>query len=324
MRPDAPTGVELQNEEIRLVCDPELGARIVSLVDRATGREWLTQRAAPAGNVAEPDWAGVEAIFGGEQAFGWDECLPTIARCPDPLDPNGPWLRDHGELWGRRAHVELEESGRLVASWQADGRWAFRRWIRLDGRTIAIAYVLESLGPAIPVLWSMHPLLAVEPGGRIDLPATDRVSLRHAAGIALQTDADGTTGWPEAITSKGGTVDLSIVPERSAGIALKLALAEAPAGPVVVRQPDGASIDLEWDRALAPAVGLWLDHGGWPEEHGLSQVAVEPATSPDEDLVAAVAAGRAADVPAGGEIGWWARLTVARPSTSATANEAGR
>jgi hypothetical protein len=308
----------LENEAIQLVCEPDLGARIVSLVDRATGREWLTQGDAPGESDGRGAWAGDEAVFGGEQAFGWDECLPTIARCTDPLDPNGPWLRDHGDLWGRPAHVELEESGRLVAGWQADGRWAFRRWIRLDGRAIAIAYVFESLGPAIPFLWSMHPLFEIEPGGAIEIADRDRVLLSHAAGIALASDSVGAIGWPVATTVAGMSVDLSIVRDRSAGTALKLAMAEAPAGPVVVRQPDGASISVEWDRALAPAIGLWLDHGGWPEHNGLSQVGVEPATSPDEDLATALERDRAARVLPGGEIGWWVRLTVESPTDAGT------
>ena len=282
----------------------------MSLVDRASGREWLTQGAAPVEMEAASAWAGEEAVFGGEQAFGWDECLPTIARCPDPLDPYGPWLRDHGELWGRPALVELEGSGRLVASWQSAGQWAFRRWIRLDGRSIVIAYVLESLGPAIPFLWSMHPLLALEPGGHIELAGTERVGLSHATGITPEIGDDRTIAWPVARTADGADFDLSIARRRSTRIALKLGLADAPTEPIVVQQPDGATISFEWDRPLAPAVGLWLDHGGWPEDDGLAQFAIEPATSPDEDLAAAVAAGRATHVPAGGEVAWWVRLTV--------------
>ena len=46
-----------------------------------------------------------EAAFTGERAFGWDECLPTVAPCADPLDPGGPSLRDHGDGWGRSSEV---------------------------------------------------------------------------------------------------------------------------------------------------------------------------------------------------------------------------
>ncbi|MDQ6682315.1 MAG: hypothetical protein M3Y88_03480 [Chloroflexota bacterium] len=299
----------LANHDLRLVCEPDLGARLVSLVDRTSGREWLTQPVAlqqPAGSTTA--WDAPDATFGAEQAFGWDECLPTIARCEDPLDRSGPLLRDHGDLWGRPALVEFGPPG-LATVWRVAERFELRRLIRLDGRVVAVTYALRSLGPAVPFLWSMHPLLAVDPGGRVELPARQRVRLTHAAGIAFAAGADRMLEWPVATTADDTPFDLSLVREETARIALKLALAPAP-DRVVVRQPDGAAITIEWDRALAPALGLWLDYGGWPAGDRLCQLGIEPATSVDEDLATALDAGRAAHVPAGGEVTWWVRLSL--------------
>jgi len=299
----------LANDDLRLVCEPALGARLVSLVDRASGREWLAQRVPlPQPARSTPAWDAPDATFGAEQAFGWDECLPTIARCEDPLDRSGPLLRDHGDLWGRPARVESGPRG-LATVWRVAERFELHRLIRLDGREVAVTYALRSLGPAVPFLWSMHPLLAVDPGGRVELPAAQRVRLSHAAGIALAAGADGMLQWPLATTADDTAFDLSLVRDETAGIALKLALAPAP-NRVVVRQPDGAAIAIEWDRALAPAAGLWLDYGGWPDGNRLCQLGIEPATSVDEDLATALDAGRAPHVPAGGEVSWWVRLSV--------------
>ena len=33
-------------------------------------------------------WSAGDVVFGGRESFGWDECLPTVAPCPDPLDPS--------------------------------------------------------------------------------------------------------------------------------------------------------------------------------------------------------------------------------------------
>ena len=104
--------IRLENAALRLDCLPAIGARIVALVDRTTGRDWLTTGRPP---VDPTIWAGDDAVFGGDQAFGWDECLPTIARCPDPLDPTGPALRDHGDAWGRPTAVERRGDDTLVA-----------------------------------------------------------------------------------------------------------------------------------------------------------------------------------------------------------------
>ena len=89
--------VVLKNDAVRLACEPELGARITSLVDRRNGREWLVPGTLPGTAAA---WAAEGAVFGGDEAFGWDECLPTVARCPDPVDATAPALRDHGDAVG--------------------------------------------------------------------------------------------------------------------------------------------------------------------------------------------------------------------------------
>ncbi|HSH33484.1 MAG TPA: hypothetical protein VLB31_07680, partial [Actinomycetota bacterium] len=105
--------VVLENDAVRLACEPDVGARITSLVDLRTGREWLVPGTLP-GNAAASAAEG--AVFGGTEAFGWDECLPTVAPCPDPADATAPALRDHGDQWGRPADVEATDE-RLVATW---------------------------------------------------------------------------------------------------------------------------------------------------------------------------------------------------------------
>jgi hypothetical protein len=302
--------IRLENAALRLDCLPALGGRIVALIDRVTGRNWLTTGHPSTDPGA---WAGQDAIFGGDQAFGWDECLPTIARCPDPLDPSGPPLRDHGDAWGRSAEVERRGDDALVSRSSVGGRWELTRTIRLADRTVAVDYDLRSLGPAVPFLWSMHPLLALEPGSRVELSGLDRIGLRSSTEIEFATDEAGTVGWPIATATDGTKIDLALVHDAGAGFAVKLATNVAPAGAIGVRTPDGAAIHVDWKRAVAPAVGIWLDHGGWPEGAALRQVAIEPATSGDEDLVSAVMAGRARLVPVGGNIRWWARLEVAPP-----------
>ena len=151
--------VVLENDAVRLACEPELGARITSLVDRRNGREWLVPGTLPGTAAA---WAAGEAVFGGDEAFGWDECLPTVAPCPDPTDGKAPALRDHGDQWGRPADV-MATDDRLVATWTRS-RWPlwFERAITLEGAAVVCEYELEGGGDrALPILWSMHALLAL-------------------------------------------------------------------------------------------------------------------------------------------------------------------
>ena len=77
----------IESAEVRLVAVPSLGGRVVSLLDRRSGREWLVQGEAPAAD--DRSWEAEAAVFAGREAFGWDECAPTVAPCVDPRDANG-------------------------------------------------------------------------------------------------------------------------------------------------------------------------------------------------------------------------------------------
>ena len=271
--------VVLENDTVRLACEPELGARITSLVDRRNGREWLVPGTLPGTAAA---WAAEGAVFGGAEAFGWDECLPTVAPCPDPVDAKAPELRDHGDQWGRQADVEGTDD-RLVVTWTRS-RWPLRfgRTITLEGAAVACEYELETRGDkSLPILWSMHALLALEPGSRI-------------------------------VLEPGG--ESHVVLGVEAGYAAKLYLDARLLSRVAARATDGSVLRFAWDRAFAPTLGIWLDYGGWPPGESRHQVAIEPTTSADDDLASAIAAGRARILEPGTPLRWKVRLELATAS----------
>jgi hypothetical protein len=295
--------VVLENAFVRLVAVPEVGARVVSLVDRRSGREWLVQGALPADEAAARAWAAEDAVFGGAEAFGWDECLPTVAPCADPLDPAAPPLRDHGDQWGRPAELEVVDGG-LRAAW-AHSRWPYvlRRTISLEGPALVVDYELEVHGRRpLPILWSMHALIALEPGSTIVIEPAGRARLTHHAGLAI-APGTGSLDWP------GPALD--VVRGIEAGQAAKLYLDAAPLATVAARTPDGAELRFTWDRSLATTLGIWLSYGGWPADgKRRHQVALEPTTSPDDGLASAIATGRAMVVAPGAPRRWTVRMEL--------------
>ena len=76
----------LETDLIRVAAAPERGARIVSLVDCRTGRDWLAQGEPP--YVKESD-----ARYGLLEAAGWDECFPTVSPC---VVEQSPWMGPFG------------------------------------------------------------------------------------------------------------------------------------------------------------------------------------------------------------------------------------
>jgi hypothetical protein len=81
----------IRTAAVELAVVPELGARIISLKNLRTGREWLWHPAARLKlfrNRLGDDFAR-------SPLAGWDECLPTIAPC----EWRNRLLPDHGEAW---------------------------------------------------------------------------------------------------------------------------------------------------------------------------------------------------------------------------------
>ncbi len=297
--------VELANERLMVALVPELGGRIVSLVDRAGGRDWILQGAPPA------SLPRIDAPFTAADAYGWDDCLPNITAIPDPTDPGGRPLRDHGDQWGRPATVAIGSDGSWIET-SIDGVvWPYRlkRRVRIDGPTLHVELSVESRTERdLPILWSAHPLLALEPGARLHLPGVARVRMWRSRGATDRSDDD-LLAWPIAAVPGRGPVPLDVVQGVDAGLALKL-FATVPAARAAVEAPDGAWLGLSWDGASAPYLGVWLDYGGWPPGGTMHQVALEPTTAAADDLASAIASGDVRILLAGGSLDWSMAMTI--------------
>ena len=76
----------LASPDLRVVTIPSLGAKLVSLLDRRSGREWLVTAA---DRPLQPVPYG--ALFHEQDMSGWDEMFPTIVACayPGPGEHHG-------------------------------------------------------------------------------------------------------------------------------------------------------------------------------------------------------------------------------------------
>src|SRR5260370_21274909 len=108
----------LSNQKVEIAVVPELGAKIISLKNLETGREWMWH---PPGGLKlfrnRPD-----DDFSKSPLVGVDECLPTIAPC----SWRGRDLPDHGELWNTPWSVDhMAWKGGVL---RPPPGWAFRRF----------------------------------------------------------------------------------------------------------------------------------------------------------------------------------------------------
>ncbi len=281
------------NEVIELEMLPAFGARLTSLVDRRTGREWLVT-----GPALGSDDDG--ALYGGEQARGWDECFPTVAPCHD--SEWGGRLRDHGALWGRPWQCDAD-SERFMSVFR-DERFVFERTILLSGPEIRLTYSVRNPGSrSVPYLWSQHCLLAAQPGESVILRGTEDPAAAGSfrEGVFVNEPAS----WP----GPPDLPEMDRVQPLAAGVAAKF---YAPCRGDVVAGISGedGSIHFGWSAADIPYLGVWLDYGGWPADQPVHQVALEPTTGAADDLAAARRLGMAQTLAPAATHSWEMTITV--------------
>lgn len=292
----------LTGERISIVAIPALGGKVVSLLDRATSREWLVQR--PPSRLRSP---GPDSAWVSLDRSGWDECFPNIGPGwhPGPGYAGRP-LREQGELWARRWHMAPSGDGLDLWSRGCAFPYRFHRRIRLAGSRVHIAYAVANEGrEPLLAMWAMHPLLAIEPGTRVTgVPGRPRIDF--ATGIAARPGEH--LDWPLAPRPDGPPLDVSVVPDPSAGVALKL-FAPPPDQAVIVAD-DRGWLSFQADAGVTD-LGLWLDYGGWPGTEDPSfHLAVEPSIGNADDLGVVARAGSGMVIPVGARESWSVTLQV--------------
>jgi hypothetical protein len=248
---------------LRVEAAPSVGGRIVSLVHKATGEEWLwrnpdlpLRRALP-GTAYDPEFYG-----------GVDEQIP----CDGPEVIDGIAYPDHGELW-TQALAARREGSALVLSGELPllGLHYERRMeLAADAPELRVTYRLQNRGGRPRAfLWKLHAALAVAPGDRIVCPAASARPLDLAWSRCRRMQA---FAWPRC-----GDLDMSVVPARD-GTAEFLALTGLASGCVGLRRPaTGAELRIEFDDAVFPCCWLFASYG---RLLGHYTVVLEPATSP--------------------------------------------
>lgn len=287
----------IENAELRVVVQPDYGARVVSLIDRRSGRDWLAKGGASS-NVGEA------ARYGVEEAVGWDECFPTVGACDASGVGWGRRLRDHGDLWGRPWAVEAHEPDLLTTVF-IGAEFRFRRRLSLDRARLIADYQVENPGVRpLPVMWALHALLATRPGEEIRLPGVDRIraAVMRQHGEALPA---GDLPWPGP--PEGLDFPLDRIQPDSADFLGKFYLADLPE---LEPEVGGEGRRLRFDWSGIAHLGLWLTYGGWPAKGGAHHVALEPTTAPADHLLQAIEQGEAIMIEPGGTAEWRVGITL--------------
>lgn len=295
----------IESDAVRVEIDPAYGARVLSLVDRRSGRDWLAKG-------PQSTQTGEDAVYLSDEAVGWDECFPTVSPWDASATALGRPLRDHGDLWGRPWAVDAHAADSLTTS-RAAGAFQFSRRLSLRGAALTADYAVANTGAdALPFMWALHGLLAVTPADRIELDGVESVAASYIA-------QDGTTlvaprlPWPGPGGDIGGA-PLDTVRGPEARFAAKLYASDIPAARAAVGGSNGW-LDLAWDDTALRHLGLWLNYGGWPAPGEVHHLALEPTTAPVDHLGQALAGGSAMILAPGTTSRWRVTMTLRPPAS---------
>jgi hypothetical protein len=301
--------VALENAALRAVLQPALGGKMTSLVWRASGDELLLP---PSGACRRPAYGDT---FCAQDAYGFDECLPTVAPCRHPAGrADGIALPDHGELWSVPWRCEIDAQQVRMS---VDGRalpYTVSKAVRLEGASVCIDYALTNRSDApLAYLWAAHPLLRAVAGTRILLPSSVGEMWIESSRDERLGRHGGTCSWPDALLPNGDRLDLSLIRAPESKRADKLFTPPLDEGRATVLYPGGLSVTFRFDARVTPYLGVWICEGGWPASGpGAFTLALEPSSGRGDSLAEACGRGQAATLEAGASRRWGLRLDLAQ------------
>ncbi len=291
----------LQNAAVRVEIVPALGAKIVSLYDKAHGREWLAPPVRPVKQAA------YGAEFVAQDMSGWDEMMPTINAC----DCQGAQLPDHGEVWA--IPWTVEDRPEQLSAWVQGTAWPYRfeRSISLAGADcLALRYTLTNTGAQpFPYLWAAHPQFTAGPDTRIVLPPEVTEVINVIADDPDWGKLEGRVPWPRAQAASGAWHSLDRVrPVETRACRKFYVPPEQHAGwAALIDEELGCRLRLDWQPEQAPYLGLWIDEGTY---NSLPVAALEPCNAYYDSLDWAVEKGTAPALAPGGEARWELRISL--------------
>lgn len=268
-------GYVLNSSRLRVVVVPELGGKIVSLLDKPSSHEWLLQPS------QEPKRANYGSSFVSAGLYGWDEMCPTIDACSYPFQGQyaGTMLPDHGDVWSvpwKTFAVSSKKIGLQV--WGTVLPFVLTRTLRLfDDSTLSFHYELKNQQQQpLAIFWAAHPLFACNEWTQVLLPKNV-----HEVVCTNHSDPTYSIGacvpWPTVIGSTGETQSLDRIGSAGKRSFRKFFVPpdQAISTASILQYEKGIELSLKWTESVVPYLGIWIDEGAFADQ---SNVALEPMT----------------------------------------------
>ncbi len=284
----------LENAALRVQVLPQFGGKMVELLNKQTGTQFLLE---PAQDYTQKMLPSYGAEYAQHAPGGFDECFPTIRA--SVYQWNGAagdrkyFFPDHGELWSIPWTYHMSNHAIYLSVQGVRADYEFKKKITLHEHTVQIDYTLVNLSDRVlEYLWAPQPLLRIHPGCQILLDeGIQRVSLEWTTDAAVGKQG-AYLSWPYLDDNR--KMDYRIIPEPDIGRTIKLYARSPGSGQCGLHRKDtGERILFKYDTDEFPYIGLWLCYGGWPVNNPapLYSVAIQPTTSRSDSLQTALERG---------------------------------
>jgi len=263
--------VALENEFLRVVILPELGARIFDIIYKPLNVNILWHNP-----TVLPQKQGLGASYDDVWCGGWDELFPTneAGQIGDKAFP------DHGEIWSSAWNFDVFSTAKEASASLScrtpisDIQITKAITLRARERKMHVAYsVCNCSATPFPFLWNLHPALAVSEYHRVNFPSM-KVHFQPGhpgtpEGVPLESS------WP-MLETREGPLDLRVVPPREAKRMYFLYGADLPEGWCGLTDSHSRlAYGLAFDRSVFRSCWLFATYGAW---RGLTTVVLEPST----------------------------------------------
>ena len=285
--------IVMESEKIRLETVPAIGAKLVSIVYKPTGKEWLLDSGDRP--MRQPEYG---TAFSDWDMSGWDECYPTINSCLSGTNKD-IFLPDHGELWSLPWDCKIRENSIVSSVRSPQLPYQFTREISFTSADrIRLDYRADNLSDQpIPFLWVPHPQFAITEPTRILLPDSMEEMLCVYEGHTLKNGE--MYAWD----------DVSLISPVVTGDGRKFYYRDQVLTGYsgLYEEVSGNFLILSVPADKVPYLGVWVDEGMFNDR---VTCALEPSIGFYDSLEIAVGNGTAQIIPAQSSFSWHLELSI--------------
>jgi galactose mutarotase-like enzyme len=289
--------VIMENERLKVVILPELGAKIWELHYKPRSKQLLWQHPR-----IRPRLLPYHSVYDDTFFGGWDELFPN--DIPEAI--NGETEPDHGEIWLLPWEVRIEKDTPEEATVclrtdtaVASSRVEKRITLRAGESKLRFRHKITNTGGAdLPFLWKLHAAMNIDEHCRIDMPA-GRVSVQDFGPTRF-----GETGteydWPFYRDGSGEIYDMRTTLPSSAKVnEFQMAMEMKEGWCALTHTRERLGFGLAFDPAVLPSCWTFASYGGW---RNLNTLILEPCTGYPLSVNEGAAAGTHQTLKAGASL----------------------